>query len=388
MPNNRVYSFDYNQHEVPPGFTFTRASEAYELSSEGTYFVKKTNDQPRFETKGLLIEPASTNYVTYSQPNSTESYWSGKSYFKFDSYYKKDKKAQPLMLFGNNAVVLHGLGNENDPYLTAADTGTAMVQITFGMLIELIDVERVGLGFRDSGTFTWTELIEIKVADGSTYQTIGTETKVTSQFMSSGPNGGKVYKLEIRMPRSGKDMAIAPIGAYSNHLTALVHHVQQEEQPWFTSPIVTTGTTVTRAEERLDATIESLQLPTFLSIEANTSTGTNKDQVLWQLDDNTDNNVIRLYRKGDSSFLFEVIISGASTYSKVISSGINNDSIFKIAIAIESNLTFRWSLDGATEQTDTITSLPSVTRERLCCAAGSDKSWSGWLRYADRWNDN
>lgn len=206
--------------------------------------------------QAVRIEPGTSNLLPASVMGT--GLWTGESAISHQTRARAAvASAQP--------VITAGLGSEDEPIVTAQDTGTAATPVTLWALLEALDAERVAAGMRDAN-IGWIELLHVLVSDASALASTGGDASVrTVSDLGTGPNGGRMLMLAVSAPRMGAGAALAILGLYANHLRAILHHAQLEELPAPTSPIPAGAS---RDEERIVATTETVPPPRMLAVEA------------------------------------------------------------------------------------------------------------------------
>ncbi len=385
MPERLVYDLDPATGALPPGWTLTRASDAWRRVAPGQWDrveagrpvtedlqVAAGASQPR---QALRLEPRVTNLVPASIMGT--GLWSGEAAMRHRT------RMRPAVATAK-AVLTEGLGAEDDPVLRASDPGTDAQVVTLWALLEAVDAERLAAGTYDDVS-GWHELLHVRAEDGSVVATAGSSHwRRVVDLAGTGPNGGRLYRLVFTGPRFGDDAALAPLGLYANHLRAVVHHAQLEETPGPTSPVPGGAT---REEDRLTATPESMPLPWTLSLEAVTAPWSGREQVLWQADRDSDDDCLRIVRREEGALHLEQWVGGSLAVDVELVATLDDAASLGLAVCIQADLTVRWSLAGGAEQTATLPSWPGYVRERLGCAAMVGPSWGGWLARARRWHD-
>ena len=180
---------------------------------------------------------------------------------------------------------------------------------------------------------------------------------------------------------------LAPTGDYMNMNSCIVHCVQLEPHGWASSILPSVGSGFIRQGDQLSAQSASFDLPLMIVADAVTADGTCSMQVLWQADDNTDDNRLLIGRDGNGMLRLERR-SGGVTSEGIDLVSLQDGKSFGLALVIEPDLTVRWSVDGGAEQTGSLSAFGSYSNERIGCSVGLDENWGGFIWKLERWNDN
>lgn len=200
---------------------------------------------------GALIESAATNIVPYSYIDATAN-WSGASDFTLLSVDS---------IFSGGSAYKHtnkgtaGSRSRADFALTVATS----TDYRYSIIVENVDAEFTTFGCRAAGswlglaTYTWATGI---IADGG-----GATNLIAKKLKTVGPNGGELVRLSFNFntgAQAALDVYVYPSGATQNTKALIIHHVQLEAGTVDTSPIITTGTAVTRAADDISELIANL----------------------------------------------------------------------------------------------------------------------------------
>lgn len=213
--------------------------------------------------------------------------------------------------------------------------------------------------------FTWsTGLAAIAAGSGTCGAVELTET---------GPNGQPVYLIWQTCTGTGgnaRRISLRPAGNTTSLFNAIVHHVQHEEQGSYSSPIIAAATPASRSADDLIRTVTAGAFSKVLWCRAPRLAGTH---VLYQRDDGTEDNRVRMVRASDLH-LHYIVTAGGVEQANIDLGEIANDAFFTVAIRAAQD-DFAVSLDAGEETTDTSGDLPAgLTIERI----GRDTTGNYW----------
>lgn len=221
--------------QVRGGVTFTRASDQWYQDDAGVW-QKVTANIPAFNSKGILLEPASTNKCTcYGVPNNavgTQSFHNGAVFVQNHTN---------MTLSGDVAATLTTV--DDAPALAAAGLGSIAASgkvyevVNPGATTALVDIEGVTnasahsisiFGRRLSGVDASNYFIAL--TDSAGIAPLNSAAYVRVQFANTPINHAN-QKLRIRIPAGNTCRFILP---------------QLEELPFCTTPVVTQGAAASR----------------------------------------------------------------------------------------------------------------------------------------------
>jgi hypothetical protein len=358
------------------GFTFTRASTAYDLlgNAHGT-------NQPRISPgKGLRIEGARTNLVTSSNAFAT--------FAATNVTVTAADTADP-----SGAVTAAKLAKSANAAANVALTG---ITVSSG------STYAASCYFR-AGTLTKAQL---RVYDGASVD-VGILVNLATGAVST--SSGSPAASGIEAIGSGwyrawfaAALAASSVGVYvypddpAQASSGYVHAVfaQLELGGFPSTPIVTTGTSATRSAETCIATrvAATLNQGTLL-VEATMAPGlsaSGTNHYAWAVSDGSVSNRVGTGVGATGTQFGIVSVSGVATGS--------TNAVATVAAAASFRTALRWatdnvalSLNGATPVTDTSAAMPSVTSERIGTDHASGQHWFGHIRrvarYGETWTD-
>ena len=228
---------DENNNYKPLPFTTTRNSIATRVNKEGLIEVVG-NNKPRIDYKDsaegvLLLEPQSSNLLTYSND------------FAGSSYTKNSFACLP-----NHAISPEGLNNASLIYQTASGDKDFYVSTPNRIDVFSVYAKASGKDFFAIFDKSGTNIVYYNLSNG-TLATVPSGTTATIT-----PVGNDWYRLTYYRNQSGTyqffkpvDAADSAIGTASGTDGALIYGAQLENGTYATSYIPTNGSTVTRAAE-------------------------------------------------------------------------------------------------------------------------------------------
>ena len=354
---------DENNNYKPLPFSFTRDSIATRVNKEGLIEVVG-NNKPRIDYKDsaegvLLLEPQSSNLLTYSND------------FAGSSYTKNSFACLP-----NHAISPEGLNNASLIYQTASGDKDFYVSTPNRIDVFSVYAKASGKDFFAIFDKSGTNIVYYNLSNG-TLATVPSGTTATIT-----PVGNDWYRLTYYRNQSGTyqffkpvDAADSAIGTASGTDGALIYGAQLENGTYATSYIPTSGSTVTRAAETANGSGNS---EVFNDSEgvlfAEINLIYNQSGRYITLGDGTSSNRIILGTEGgDDRIIFYVIVGGnVQCQIPYILPDIN--AIYKIAIKYKQNDFALW-VNGLEVGTDTSGStLASNTLSKLVFNGGTGTS--------------
>lgn len=309
ITSSGVYNYNFTSDSTQIRF---RSSGSGFVGSIDNVSVKEVfeNDVPRLDYSGgascasLLLEPQSTNLITYSEDFSQ---WNAI----------------------NNVIV-------TDNFTTSPD-GT---QNASKLVFDGTTIGRIELSVSASGTNT--QSVYLKTESGTQNVSIGagtadlTEFTITNQWVRYSHTGGGTY----------------PRILCNDAATIYVYGAQFEQGDYATSYIPTSGSTVTRTADVCNnagtsATFNSTEGVLFAEIAALANDGSLR---LMQLSDGTNNNRVSLYYDVSSNIIYSNIVVGGS--SNPLSYNVNILEYIKVAVKWKENDFALW-VNGTEVATDT-----------------------------------
>lgn len=238
--------------------TYSCASTVYEQDDSGVYVPWDANVRPWNSAKGTTVNPAATNLITQS---NTLSNWTATRSSVVDS---------------NIAGIVQGFNKRRLTEDTATGTHLSFVsvskaassmQYTFSAIVESSS-RNLRMQLADSGLTNRVQA-EFNLSTGTvTSPATAFGAGWTAQYALILPEGNGVYRCVISAT-TDSTASVVPVfnllnGAISTYTGdgtsgVYIHHAQLEQSAYHTSPIPTTGATVTRSAAT--CTIPAANLP-------------------------------------------------------------------------------------------------------------------------------
>jgi hypothetical protein len=353
------YTLDFRIDDPWIGF-LTRALSTGQHRTVTGVWEAVAPDLPRYHHDidgvpiGLLIEEARTNFVTHSYNLATT--WTA-------------------ILSGTavlNQIGIGGLPNTAS-LLTDAGAGSVGRRLLFttsgtGAVVVTWWVKKV-----TSPTF-FPDLHERGLAGANKDVMLHTETGATNLLVGTGTvivedqGDWWAVSLTFTATTTSGDTRIFPatgttFGTFAEAQgTIVVGHVQAALGGFPTSPIVTNGAIATRNADVLTFPLGSADLSDG-SIIISARTG-HADGTLWQLDDGTQNNLLRLYRHTNNAICFEAVAGGVQQ-ANITGAAVADQVDFIVGASWTANA-FRLVVDTVAATADTSGTVPTgLTTERL-----------------------
>jgi hypothetical protein len=387
---------------LPSQLSFTRASNAWYFNASSTLTLAGTNGL-RFENdlitgaaRGLRLEEQRTNSVrTANASGATVGTLGSGGALPTNWLYNA--------VSGVTASVA-ATGTQNgmsyvDVRFQAASAGATSLNLAF----------ETNTGIAAASGQSWTTSFYVR-------RSAGANTSITSfQVMTAGMNGTAVdqessvtaftpstsflrpYNLRTLNNAATTNLSPRLVLNFNSgaafDITLRLALPQAEQGTFPTSPIVTTGTTLTRAADVL----APLSLGSWYQPGAGTLfCECQHDGIppaagfprMVSLNDNTANNEISLYLNSGTSALAGIVknatVNQAETSGTTPITGFSEGLLIKQAMRFGTN-DVAVSNNGSAVQTDNTVTLPTVTQLQ-CFRIGSGSIYSGWLRRVRYWN--
>lgn len=254
--------FYYRAGNPMPGLTFTRTGLAWYMDEGGVY-QSAAEDIHRVDWSSgepeLLLELAATNDLLDSADVDVgDANWTQAGGAWTTAVGVSAIAGGVCTEYSNDGVTgSHGVSQGGLTLVSGAVVASA--------IIEQGDATESSIGLRDAtaagwiarAVYDWSTGV-ISVVDSS----VGSATGARARTLRAvGPNGGKLVRVEVYgvadNPGNTGSVFLYPTGTSANANNAFVHHMQHEDGSVATSPIVTSGSAVTRNNETMYATFAS-----------------------------------------------------------------------------------------------------------------------------------
>ncbi len=361
---------------LPGTVTFTRASSGTYVNSSGL-IASATTDAARFDhdpvtlaAKGLLIEEARTNSLTYSED------WSNATWGTVSATKTSNSTTAPDGATTADTLTDAAASSRHIVYNSATLTAATY---TYSIFAKKGTGRYIYARF-DNASTSYGAVVDLNTGSITQNKSVGSPTNTGS---SSTDYGSGFYRASVSQTGStgtcytvlgGSDSGTPTYDGNGDPIysgtssTWYAWGAQIELGAFPTSYIPTTNSTVTRAAD--NATMTGTAFSDWWSATADTivvyadspASGT---RIIWQADDGTANNRITIYTSGTDCKAD--IVTGGVTQASLTLGTITANTAFKAAIAFAAN-DVAGCLNGGTVQTDVSASLPTVDR----CKIGAD----------------
>lgn len=337
-PNPVATTFDLDFDTIAEQFTFTRGSEATFVNAQGLIESTASNDAPRIDystgAKAFLLEPQSTNLITYSSDFSN-AYWSKTS----------GGAASSPVVTSNYAISPDGTLNADRLIFDIGAGGSSsdisqLQSPNFVMAGDYSNSVYLKSNTGDDYVFTYTT-----PSGGSTSITITSEWK---RFENTATSNTTTRAFKLRLRGSESTSSYADISIYG---------AQLEQLSYATSYIPTSGASATRNQELCNnatPVINSEEGTLYAEISALANDGTIR--FLGLNDGSNNNRVVILYHSGNNN-IRAILSSGSTKYVDVSSSVTSVLDFHKVAIRYSSSEFSLW-IDGVKVATETSLNAP------------------------------
>jgi len=341
-PNPVATTFDLDFDTIAEQFTFTRGSEATFVNAQGLIESTASNDAPRIDystgEKAFLLEPQSTNLVTYSED--------------FENYFNVTE----ITLNSNYAISPDGTLNANK--LTFPSTSNSMYKSGLSLSgMHTISFYVKGEGANIGKTF------DVNINGTSVDQNI--DVTLTNEWVRFEAQTDGLTLLQITNRSS------TTIGTGS----LILFGFQVEASSYATSYIPTSGASATRNQELCNnatPVINSEEGTLYAEISALANDGTIR---YLSLSDGTSNNRVTILYYSSSNNIRMIVSSNGTNYADK-NYGVSSVLDFhKIAIKYKENDFALW-VDGIEVKTDNSGNAP-IGLDNLSFSIGGGDNFHG-----------
>lgn len=315
----------------------------YVATTTSTYFGHRFSAHyfdSTWQNGGFLGEGARTDRMPWNRDMSNAAWTTGLLTATHDATGIDGiaNTATTLTATGNNGTVNQGVTLTSSERTTSLQirrkTGTGVIQLT------------------DDGFSTFTN-IEGSI-NSSTY------TKIDLTNTQSNPDIGVLVAI------SGDEVEVDFFGI--------------EEGAFSSSEILTDSSAEARSADDISHTIS--QRPVTYYWEGRTARG-GGSQVFGQIDDGTENERIRLERNA-SDEIHLIVTDGGVAQADLNLGTKADDTNLKVAAVVDTN-NVKAIMDGGTEQTDVLATMPTVTTVRFCKDSAAGEEWYGFMAKHTAW---
>ena len=351
--------------------TYASPSTKYIIDDSG-YFVGGTTLRTAYDASanvlGLLVEPQATNIARNAQSINS---WS-----KTGATTSTDALAAPDNATTAEKIIEDTSSGSHQAFTTASTTNGQ----TYRMAIYLKQAERGWAAIQIVGTSN--PYIFVNLATGA----FGSGSGSPNQRARLAPNG--YWRVSIQAVANSTTTTVRVFIATGTSTNSYVGDGSSGIYVWQwdmvlgtleTSYIPATSSDVTRNADVV--TLSTSSYPHSSSgactITGTTAVGTNgANQVLWQCDDGTENNRLRIVRDSSTNLRF-IVTAGGVEQCNIDLGTVANSTEFVVSVGWAEN-DFSASLNAGVPVTDTLGSVPAVTTARIGSSVTGEQ-WCGHI---------
>jgi hypothetical protein len=359
------FSHDYTS-SLPAGATYARTGDGTRVNSSGVIEVIAANnprhgyDPVTLAARGLLIEKAATNL--FANSINFNANWTGNNESGVDAYAAAPNGATAATRLIDNSLGATADVRYQSPLITVAASSVYSFSVfakTDQLFYEVV---------RTDGFTTPADVATYFNTDTSAVESAGAGCTAAIR-----PAGGGWHRSSIAFTTDPTDLngrfRISPaetVGVINVNRdgtsSMLFWGAQFELGAYPTSYIPTAGSTATRgASTLIDTTISYFNGAAGTFYWEGMIYAPSGDHVLWQFDNDTDNERHRLWTSGTT--VKYTITVGGSTVADLTLGTYTPYTVFKVAAAFAVN-DIAAIMSGGSIQTDTSATLPTVNRCR------------------------
>lgn len=374
---------------MPDGITFTRASTALSFNSAGTLTSAATNvprldyNPATLQPRGLLIEEARTNLLTYSAEFDNAAWTKSVSTVTANSTTAPDGTLTADTLVDAATTAEHVMTSANI-------TWAGNTQYTLSVHVKAGTLNYIRLLFSTAGN--WVNSSRSCFFDLTNGTVVGTPAAPLTASITSAGSGWyrcSITATTVASP-SASSVNIALANTSSNTTfagagtnTLFLWGAMLEAGAFPTSYIPTTTAAATRAADV--ATINPL------GSWFNGSTGTvfaefsvfksNPTTVQYPvaLDDGTAQNLMSIYNDSSAQIVALIIASSVTGVQTVLATGAVTGTVYKAALAYKVN-DVAGAVNGGTVAADTSNTIPTVTKMVIGNRTDGVRPLNGYIR--------
>jgi len=204
-------------------------------------------DTPRVygSDQGLLVEAAGrTNEVPYSADiDPSDTVWRR-------SFNNASTDVTSILGSNQNALKFENTSGNSFRQANIFYGNFTGNTETLSVIYEVVSQNKFAHSIYNNSVGDHVHLVEYDIVNDNLETLQGSGSKNIRKITESGPNGGTVYQLIVKGSSTSGDSRktfVYPTGTDPNTNAGIVHHVQHEEAPNASSPIVTGSSAKTRA---------------------------------------------------------------------------------------------------------------------------------------------
>lgn len=396
-----VYDLDFSNNRAWKGspielaslFSFSRDSSALSESLDGSW-SSFSSGVARITNKGILIEPAATNSLRNSTPTGAVAGVIG-------SGGALPSNWQAITLINGIVYEVKGTGTEFGlPYIdiklsgTNSSGGTGVPSFGFEAITQIVAAQGQ----------TWTASHFWRVISGSPLNLSPNQSLLSERNssgnqlnISGGPGNLDGLLNRVSVLRTLSDPLAArvnskwsvniangaQVGGTPDGVTFRIYAPQLERTDIATSPIITNGSISSRSADLATTTLSGSSSGTiYISAISPEGTGIG-ERVLWQWDDGTESNRLRLCRKSDGS-VHAIATSGGTDQCDINLGTVGNITDFSVSFGWENN-NFAASLNGGALTADITGNVPSGLTTIRHGSDSAGNQWGGYIKRETLW---
>lgn len=381
--NNRAWVRGLGGASLASLLAASNSTGGYATSSAGLLTSIAANTLRRSDL-GLLVEESRTNLAKQSQ-TFTNASWT-----KFDATASATNDVAPDGTSTGNTLTEDTSNASHCAYQQVTLTGNTQVAVSlYGQAgtknFAALCWEGTTAGNYASAVFNFSTGAAGETKAGGTSGTVsaaGIFAASNSWFraysVAAQAQANPFLLLSLASAASGNTWNTTGEPTYTGTSQSVkLWGAQIEAGAFPTSYIPTTTTTVTRSADAVTGTRAGTPSGGIV-LSATTALGAGT-QTLWQWDDGTANNRIRVYRDSSNNIHF-VVTSGGVDQADLNLGAVANNTAFKIAARWNTN-SFGASLNGGAESTDVSGSVPTgLTTIRLGSDSTPGNFWNSTIK--------
>ena len=359
-PTFPTFTLDFNT--IAEQFTFARGSEATYVDAQGLIQSTASNNAPRLDystgAEAFLLEPQSTNLITYSSDFSNASWIKTRSSISSNSAISPDGTLNADKLIEDTSTNTHS--TQNNVTIGNVDT-------TISVFVKADTRSRVRFILTDLTTGDYR--VDLNLNNLSVIENnggnIGSWTNTSYKIENFTNNWYKVSLTATKGAGSQASLSINLLDNSGNHAYTgdgtsglYIYGAQLEQKSYATSYIPSEGSQTTRNQETcINATPEINSEEGTLYAEISAFVGANEDRQISISDGGTSNRVVMAFLSNGTQMQFVVASGGSITVNNTQTIS-TITSLTKIAFAYKAN-DFKIYANGSLIASDTSGAVPT-----------------------------